>query len=113
MNLLDPKCDEYLECVVEVTKCKRLLAVYKKHLRSVWRQDAGDINEKLNLSIIDDEKEPDDNFEDINTNYQEEALKSFIEILSDEMLMRRIVNHNLFDQMNDSLLATLAIEYAE
>ena len=113
MNLLDPKCDEYLECVVEVAKCKRLLAVHKKHLRSVWRQDAGDINEKLNLSIIDDEKEPDDDFEDINANYQEEALKSFVEILSDEQLMKRIVNHNLFDQMYGSLLATLAIEYAE
>lgn len=113
MNLLDPKCDEYLECIVEVAKCKRLLAVHKKHLRSVWRQDAQDINNQLNESLVDENHDMHDDFEDVNANYQEEALKSFIEILSDESLMKRIVNHNLFDQAKNSLLATLAIEYAE
>jgi hypothetical protein len=113
MNLLDPRCDEYLECLVEIAKCKRLLAVHKKHLRSVWRQDANEMNKQLNDSLIDESKEPDENFEDINANYQEEALRSFIEILSNEELMKRIISHNIFGLSQDNLLATLSLEYAE
>lgn len=107
MNLLDPKCEEYLECIVEVAKCKRLLAVNKKHLRAVWRQDAEEINNALDQTLIDDSKLPDDDFEDVNANYKEEALRSFVEILSNPELMKRIIN------TNTNLLATLALEYAE
>lgn len=113
MNLLDPKCDEYLECMVEVARCKRLLAVSKKHLRAVWKQDAAEINQQLNESLVDDSKELDDEFEDLNANYKEEALKSFVEILSNETIMHRIINFNTLDRSKNNLLATLALEYAE
>lgn len=111
MNLLEPKCSEYLECIVELARCKRLLAVEKKHIRSIWRQDAAEINDALNESLIDDSKEPDEEFEDINANYKEEAIKSFVEILSNPSLMQRIIAH--FDTGRNNLLSTLALEYAE
>jgi hypothetical protein len=105
MNLLDPKCDEFLECMIESAKCKRLLAVNKKHLRAVWRQDAATIDQELNESLADATKPLEDEFEDSNANYKEEALKSFVEILSNEEIFKRVTAH--------SLLGTLAIEYAE
>jgi len=37
MNLIHPMCQEYSETLVEIAKCRRLLAVNKKHLRGQWR----------------------------------------------------------------------------
>jgi len=33
LNLLHPRCSEHAEALVEIAKCRRLLAVNKKHLR--------------------------------------------------------------------------------
>lgn len=37
LNMIHKDCMEYAECLVEISKCKRLLAVEKKHLRCQWR----------------------------------------------------------------------------
>jgi hypothetical protein len=33
LNMLHKDCPEHGECLVEIARCKRLLAVNKKHLR--------------------------------------------------------------------------------
>jgi hypothetical protein len=44
---------EHAECLVEIARNKRLLAVNKKHLRGQWRQDAIQVDEvSLNQSLI-------------------------------------------------------------
>jgi hypothetical protein len=65
----------------------------------------------LNQSLYDEAKEPDEDFEDINANYTEEAVKSFVEILSNPELMKRVTKH--FGERKHNLLATLALEYSE
>jgi hypothetical protein len=45
LNMLHPACPEHAECLVEIARCKRLLAVNKKHLRGQWRQDAIEVDE--------------------------------------------------------------------
>ena len=51
LNMLHPNCPEHAECLVEIARCKRLLAVNKKHLRGQWRQDAIEVDEvSLNRS---------------------------------------------------------------
>jgi hypothetical protein len=37
LNMIHPMCPEYAEALVEIAKCRRLLAVNKKHLRGQWR----------------------------------------------------------------------------
>ena len=37
LNMLHKDCPEHAECLVEIARCKRLLAVNKKHLRGQWR----------------------------------------------------------------------------
>ena len=37
LNMIHTECAEYAECLVEIARCKRLLAVNKKHLRGQWR----------------------------------------------------------------------------
>mmetsp|Transcript_9341 Transcript_9341/g.7118 ORF Transcript_9341/g.7118 Transcript_9341/m.7118 type:complete len:87 (+) Transcript_9341:277-537(+) len=44
LNLIHPLCQEYSEVVVEIARCRRLLAVNKKHLRGQWRQDAIEVD---------------------------------------------------------------------
>ena len=43
LNLMDKNTDEYVEALVEIAKNKRLLAVNKKHIWGIWRQDAEEI----------------------------------------------------------------------
>jgi hypothetical protein len=35
--MIHPNCTEYTEALVEIAKCKRLLAVNKKQIRGIWR----------------------------------------------------------------------------
>ena len=50
--------------------------------------------------------------EDQTMRYQNEAFKSFVDIIQDEELLTRIMTH-IPDHMLDNVLATLALEYAE
>lgn len=92
LDMLHPACSEHAECLVEIARCKRLLAVNKKHLRGQWRQDAIEVDEvSMDQSLVGEEGperkdqldakglegEIDDNFVD----YKEEALKAFVHIL--------------------------------
>jgi hypothetical protein len=53
LNMIHKDCPEHAECLVEIARCKRLLAVNKKHLRGQWRQDAIEVDEvSLNKSLI-------------------------------------------------------------
>lgn len=56
--MIHSACPEYSEALVEIAKCKRLLAVNKKHLRGQWRQDAIEVD-KVNLKQIQVEDEKD------------------------------------------------------
>jgi len=49
LNMIHDNCPEYSEALVEIAKCRRLLAVNKKHLRGQWRQDAIMVDE-INLN---------------------------------------------------------------
>jgi hypothetical protein len=51
LNMIHPACQEYVEALVEIARCRRLLAVNKKHLRGQWRQDAIEVD-KVNLKIV-------------------------------------------------------------
>lgn len=103
MNMLHPNVEEYARAQVELAKCKRLLAVNKKHIRGIWRQDAEHV-EKL---ILDDEKEAlkklaeegansrvpvsgattvKEEAKDTLLNYKEEALRHFVEIITNQNL---------------------------
>ena len=44
LNMIHPMCTEYAEALVEIAKCRRLLAINKKHLRGQWRQDAIEVD---------------------------------------------------------------------
>jgi hypothetical protein len=46
--MIHPMCSEYVEALVEIARCRRLLAVNKKHLRGQWRQDAVEVD-KVNM----------------------------------------------------------------
>lgn len=48
LNMIHSSCPEYSEALVEIAKCRRLLAVNKKHLRGQWRQDAIEVD-RVNL----------------------------------------------------------------
>jgi fructose-1,6-bisphosphatase len=54
INMLHHECPQHAECQVEIARCKRLLAVNKKHLRGQWRQDAIEVDEvSLNQSALE------------------------------------------------------------
>jgi hypothetical protein len=89
--MIHSDCMEHAECLVEIARNKRLLAVNKKHLRGQWRQDAIQVDEvSLNQSLIEDgldrndvlgSKGLDGEVADLFVDYKEEALKSFIDIV--------------------------------
>lgn len=93
LNMIHKDCPEHAECLVEIARCKRLLAVNKKHLRGQWRQDAIEVDEvSLNKSLLnaDDgrdrndmlgEKGLDGEVMDLFVDYKEEAIKAFVNII--------------------------------
>lgn len=100
LNLLHKDCKEHAECLVEIARCKRLLAVNKKHLRGQWRQDAIEVDAvQLDRSIISDHamtpaqrreradelaaKALDGEVLDLYVDYKEEAIKAFVRILTE------------------------------
>lgn len=58
LNMIHPMCTEYVEALVEIARCRRLLAVNKKHLRGQWRQDAIEVD-KVNMKQIKVDEEKD------------------------------------------------------
>ena len=58
LNMIHSRCPEYVEALVEIASCRRLLAVNKKHLRGQWRQDAEEVD-RVNLKVIKAEEERD------------------------------------------------------
>ena len=90
LNLIHKDCKEYAECLVEIARSKRLLAVNKKHLRGQWRQDAIDVDQvNLNQSVLSQadraemlaDKQLDGEVIDTYVDYKEEAIKGFVKIL--------------------------------
>ena len=91
LNMIHKDCLENAECLVEIARNKRLLAVNKKHLRGQWRQDAIQVDEvSLNQSLINEgmdrndmlgDKGLDGEVADLFVDYKEEALKAFINII--------------------------------
>jgi tetratricopeptide (TPR) repeat protein len=90
LNMIHKDCPEHAECLVEIARCKRLLAVNKKHLRGQWRQDAIEVDEvSLNKSLVQEQDGKDRNdmlgergldgeVTDLFVDYKEEAIKSFV-----------------------------------
>lgn len=142
LNMIHKECRENAECLVEIAKCKRLLAVNKKHLRGQWRQDALDVDEiSLNRSFADEGKDRNDilgekgldgEVADIFIDYKEESLKAFVNILTNNLVNedgqppgegddRKSLKSMTFNQLldnigdnrSDNVLATFALEYAE
>jgi hypothetical protein len=97
LNLIHKDCHEHAEVLVEIARCKRLLAVNKKHLRGQWRPDAIEVDEvNLNKSIISEvgadgekknrreilaERELDGEVLDAYADYKQDTLKAFLKIL--------------------------------
>ena len=92
LNMIHKDCNEHAECLVEIARCKRLLAVNKKHLRGQWRQDAIEVDEVgLNKSLVGGdgedrndmlgEKGLDGEVIDVFVDYKEEAVRSFVNII--------------------------------
>ena len=93
LNMIHKDCVEHAECLVEIARCKRLLAVNKKHLRGQWRQDALEVDEvSLNKSLIVGadgkdrtdmlgERGLDGEVADVFIDYKEEAIKAFVNII--------------------------------
>ena len=93
LNMLHQDCPEHGECLVEIARCKRLLAVNKKHLRGQWRQDAIEVDEvSLNKSVVAEEEGKDRNDQldekglegevmDGFVDYKQEAVKAFVNII--------------------------------
>jgi len=93
LNMLHPDCPEHAECLVEIARCKRLLAVNKKHLRGQWRQDAIEVDEvSLNRHLgasgdgagrkdLLDAKGLEGEVADLFIDYKQEAVKAFVNIL--------------------------------
>jgi len=93
LNMIHKDCPEHAECLVEIARCKRLLAVNKKHLRGQWRQDAIEVDEvSLNKSLINEadgkdrndllgERGLDGEVADVFVDYKEEAIKAFVNII--------------------------------
>lgn len=91
LNMIHDNCPEYSEALVEIAKCRRLLAVNKKHLRGQWRQDAIMVDEiNLNQMQLKEGQERKEQLEakglegevsDLFVNYKEEAIKSFVELM--------------------------------
>ena len=93
LNMLHQDCPEHGECLVEIARCKRLLAVNKKHLRGQWRQDAIEVDEvSLNKSVVAEEEGKDRNDQldekglegevmDGYVDYKQEAVKAFVNII--------------------------------
>ena len=97
LNLIHPMCPEYIEALVEIAKCRRLLAVNKKHLRGQWRQDAIEVDE-VNMQKLkeDDQKDRKDQLDekglegevkDMFIDYKEEALKTFVDLFEGKTLL--------------------------
>lgn len=57
LNMIHQSCPEYAEALVEIARCRRLLAVSKKHLRGQWRQDALEVEKVQLLEPAEDEQE--------------------------------------------------------
>jgi len=95
LNMIHKDCTEHAECLVEIARCKRLLAVNKKHLRGQWRQDALEVDDvSLNKSLVKEEEGKDRNdmlgekgldgeVMDSFVDYKEEAIKAFVGIIED------------------------------
>ena len=93
LNMIHKDCAEHAECLVEIARCKRLLAVNKKHLRGQWRQDAIEVDDvSLNKSLVvgADGKDRSDQLgdkgldgevADVFVDYKEEAVKAFVNII--------------------------------
>lgn len=91
LNMIHKDCPEHAECLVEIARCKRLLAVNKKHLRGQWRQDAVEVDEvSLGNMSIDQGKDRTDQLADkaldgevadLLVDYKEEAVRAFVNIL--------------------------------
>jgi hypothetical protein len=93
LNMIHKDCTEHAECLVEIARCKRLLAVNKKHLRGQWRQDAIEVDEvSLNKSLVvgADGKDRNDllgergldgEVADVFVDYKEEAVRAFVNII--------------------------------
>lgn len=94
LNMIHKDCAEHAECLVEIARCKRLLAVNKKHLRGQWRQDAIEVDEvSLNKSLVGGvadgkdradmlgERGLDGEVADVFVDYKEEAVKAFVNII--------------------------------
>jgi hypothetical protein len=95
--MIHKDCLEYAECLVEIARCKRLLAVNKKHLRGQWRQDAAALDElsldRGTMDVLDGdavaakrdevlrESGLDGQVFDWFIDYKEEALKAFVSII--------------------------------
>jgi hypothetical protein len=91
LNMIHKDCPEHAECLVEIARCKRLLAVNKKHLRGQWRQDAVEVDEvSLGNMSVDQGKDRTDQLADkaldgevadLLVDYKEEAVRAFVNIL--------------------------------
>ena len=129
LNLLSEHTTEYLEALVEVARNKRLLAVNKKVIRGIWRQDAEQIDELIKAenrsklkklaetesemkATVDGFSEVKEESADSLLNYQEEAFKSFVQVFNDPDKFKRIAGH-LSEHQFDNILASLSLEYAE
>jgi hypothetical protein len=101
INLIDSHTDEYLEAMVEIARNKRLLAVNKKCIRGIWRQDAEEIDQliknenvkelnkiaekkKETKAEVEGESEIKSESKDQYMNYQSEAIKKCVEIFENE-----------------------------
>lgn len=141
LNMLHPECAEHGECLVEIARCKRLLAVNKKHLRGQWRQDALEVDEvSLNRSAIvgaEDGQDRKDMLDakglegevaDLFIDYKQEAVKAFVSILEHNKSSGAAgtqegegAKQTTFTQIADTIgatrlenvLATFSLEYAE
>ena len=97
LNMIHKDCVAHAECLVEIARCKRLLAVNKKHLRGQWRQDAIEVDEiGMNIDVLGEDEEAarnrnealdakglDGEVKDLFVDYKQEAIKAFVGITSD------------------------------
>jgi len=136
LNMIHESCPEYSEALVEIAKCRRLLAVNKKHLRGQWRQDAIMVDE-INLNQLQvkegqdrkeqlEEKDLEGEVSDLFIDYKEEAIKSFIELMHEQnesstneeeggtqTKVYKSILDNIGDSSIENILGTFALEYAE
>ena len=136
LNMLHPDCPEHAECLVEIARCKRLLAVNKKHLRGQWRQDAIEVDEvSLNRHLgaegdggdrkdLLDAKGLEGEVADLFVDYKQEAVKAFVNILelnkksegdagAEPDTSFKQISSRIGLTRHDNVLATFSLEYAE